>query len=94
MLVYRYDSSRIEIQETNNGDDIEFHIQVKDTETFLPRVKSVRAFFDEDDVYTDVLFYAYPDQRYSVIVKPQYYTDFILQLMKQHVLLQVEWTAD
>jgi hypothetical protein len=44
-------------------------------------------------VYTDVLFYAYPDQTYKVIVRRDYYVEFVLELMKHKLLQSVEWKA-
>ena len=91
MLVYSYDSTDIRIEETKNGDDIEFHLQVHEAQEMITRLKKVRDFFEGDDIYTDVLFYAYPNHRYSVIVRPEFYADFVLQLMKQQILTRVEW---
>jgi hypothetical protein len=92
MLAYQYNNKDIEIVESRNGEDIEFHLQVLDhVEEILPKLKAVRAFFESDDVYTDVLFYTYPNHRYSAIVRPEFYADFVLQLMKHKLLIQVEW---
>ncbi|WP_091185774.1 hypothetical protein [Paenibacillus catalpae] len=78
--------------ESKNGEDIEFHLQVLDhAEEILPKLKAVRAFFESDDVYTDVLFYIYPNHRYSAIVRPEFYAEFVLQLMKHRLLKRVEW---
>ena len=57
------------------------------------RSKPLKMFFEDDDVYTDVLFYAYPNQVYSAVVRTDYYTDFILQLMKHQLIQCVEWTV-
>ncbi|SFI49732.1 hypothetical protein SAMN02799624_01053 [Paenibacillus sp. UNC496MF] len=93
MLTYQFDDKRIRMQESPNGDDIEFRIELlDDAETLVPRLKAVRAYFEDNDVLTDVLFYAYPNHVYAAIVRPDYYADFVLQLMKHRLLRSVAWT--
>lgn len=60
----------------------------------MDKIKQVKKLFEDNEVYTDVLFYAYGNHEYRVIVRRDYYTDFVLALMKHHRLLQsVEWTV-
>lgn len=94
MLSYTYDNKTIQIQETKNGDDIEFHLQVMESQQqeYVAKLKKVRHFFESDDVYTDVLVYQFPNHRFSVIVRPQFRIDFLLQLMKHRILQRLEWT--
>lgn len=51
----------------------------------------MRNFFDENDVYTDVLFYAYANHKFQVIVRQDYYNDFVIELMRHHLLQSIEW---
>ncbi|MBA4603611.1 hypothetical protein H2C83_15170 [Thermoactinomyces sp. AMNI-1] len=60
---------------------------------YVNELRKVRNFFDENDVYTDVLFYVYTNHKYQVIVRQDYYNDFIIQLMKHRLLKSVEWTV-
>ncbi|MFC4810435.1 hypothetical protein [Paenibacillus sp. GCM10023250] len=92
MLTYEFDDKRIRLQESPNGADIEFRIELlRDAEAFVPKLKAVRAYFEDNDVLTDVLFYAYPNHVYTAIVRPDYYADFVLQLMKHRLLRSVAW---
>ncbi|MFC3802298.1 hypothetical protein [Cohnella sp. GCM10012308] len=93
MLSYRFDESILRISESANENDVEFRIDlVTDEPSALAGLQRVRQAFDENRVYTDVLFYHYPDREYKVIVRKDYYTDFVLELMKQRLLQSVEWT--
>jgi hypothetical protein len=93
MLKYEYDRNDLQIQETQNGDDIEFTIQVFNEQEVISKLKAVRDHFEDNDIYTDVLFYSYANQRYSAIVRPEFYTDFVLQLMKFRIFNRVEWVG-
>ena len=89
-LTYSYDHSVIEIGETANDPDIEFDIRVPEQEDW-DKLKLIRDRFEDDDVYTDVLFYAYENHKARIIVRKDYYEDFILALMKHGLLTKVEW---
>ncbi|MDI4649300.1 hypothetical protein [Cohnella hashimotonis] len=92
MLKYRFDETALRIEESANENDVEFRIAiVSDHSPMLEGLKRVRQEFDENRVYTDVLFYHYPNHEYKVIVRKDYYVDFVLELMKQRVLRSVEW---
>ncbi|MFD2328887.1 hypothetical protein ACFSR7_06460 [Cohnella sp. GCM10020058] len=94
MLSYRFDESILRISESANENDVEFRIILATEEpSVLAGVERVRQAFDENRVYTDVLFYHYPDHEYKVIVRKDYYTDFVLELMKQRLLQSVAWTS-
>ncbi|SEM93749.1 hypothetical protein [Lihuaxuella thermophila] len=94
MLTYQYNQDIIRIRETVNKDDVEFHIQVLKEKPFVDHLKQVQNFFEDNEVYTDVLFYAYADHEYRVIVRHDYYTDFILALMKHRLLQSVKWEKE
>ncbi|MEK0317238.1 hypothetical protein [Cohnella sp. 56] len=95
MLKYRFDEAALRIGDTANDQDVEFRIVLLSGDPALAEgMKRVRQFFDENEVYTDVLFYQYPDREYKVIVRKDYYTDFILELMKQRLLQSVAWAGD
>lgn len=92
MLIYQYDEAMLRIRESANENDVEFNIAlVTDDSSVLAGLKRVREAFDENQVYTDVLFYNYPGHEYKVIVRNDYYVDFVIELMKQRLLKRVEW---
>lgn len=93
MLKYSYNSDVIKIDETANGNDIEFHIQVLQEEPYLKKLKLVQRHFDDNRVFTDVLFYAHANHHYRVIVRKDYYNDFVIELMRHHLLQSVEWSS-
>ncbi|GLX67263.1 hypothetical protein [Paenibacillus glycanilyticus] len=91
-LVYHYDPRILTMEESANEEDIEFTLGLLDDhEDMVPRLKAVRRHFEDNEVYTDALFYSFPDHRYSAIVRRDYYTDFVLQLMKHRIVTRVEW---
>ncbi|MDG0793983.1 hypothetical protein OMP38_26540 [Cohnella ginsengisoli] len=92
MLNYRFDETALQIGESANENDVEFRIVLAtDDPSIAAGLKRVRQEFDENRVYTDVLFYHYPNHEYKVIVRKDYYVDFVLELMKQRLLKSVAW---
>lgn len=94
VLAYRYNEQVIQIQESSNENDVEFLIKILQNEPYVEKMKKVRHFFDDNRVYTDVLFYALAEHKYKVIVRNDYYADFILELMKHRLLESVEWETE
>lgn len=92
MLTYRVNEERLQLTESANGNDIEFEL-TPGGEAAVHAIQQVQAYFDDNRVITDVFFYAQANHRYRVIVRKDFYEDFILQLMKHRLLRQVEWTA-
>jgi hypothetical protein len=62
-----------------------------DIERYLPAMKQIREHFDQDSLYTDVLFYAHKNNEYQIIVRRDYYIDFILCLFKYQFVKSVNW---
>jgi len=91
-MTYRYNKDSIEISEKPMETDFEFEIRLL-AEVNWAGMKKVQKFFEEDSVITDVLFYAFEKHHYRVIVRKDYYVDFILALMKQHLIESAEWIS-
>ncbi|MFT9848741.1 hypothetical protein [Aneurinibacillus sp. REN35] len=91
MVTYRYNTDRLLIEEKDNEKDKEFVFTVLDVDTILPGLRRVRAFFDSDKVYTDVIFYSHPNHEYQVIVRHDHYIDFLLALFKSRIIDSLEW---
>ncbi|WP_274364349.1 hypothetical protein [Paenibacillus thermotolerans] len=92
MLIYRYDTQAMKIAETESESDIEFRFILPENSPHIEGLKQVRDFFENNEVYTDVLFYAFPNHEYIANVRKDYYTDFILALFKRKLVQSVEWT--
>ncbi|MDF2715784.1 MAG: hypothetical protein K0R28_2709 [Paenibacillus sp.] len=90
-LVYKWDPNVAEIQESGNGDDTEFRIKLLREQPYEASMRLVQKYFEANEVHTDVLFYLYPEHQYRVIVRKDYYTDFLLELLKHRLLLSLEW---
>ncbi|BAU27128.1 hypothetical protein DFP93_104217 [Aneurinibacillus soli] len=91
MLRYYYDTEELDIEETENGQDREFHFHFKSAGQNMHDFQKVRAHFNRDRVITDVFFYPQADQRCRVIVRNDYYIDFVLVLFKYQILSHIEW---
>lgn len=91
MLTYQFNPDVIQIQEKANEKDVEFEIQVLNEEALVHELRQIRKWFETNDVHTDVLFYGYPDRKFKVIVRHDYYVEFVLELMKHRLLRSVEW---
>lgn len=89
-LIYDWDPNIIDISEAEVLNDIEFSIKVVSPPHFED-MRIIQKIFDSNHVITDVLVYTYTNHEYRVIVRKDYYEDFILQLMKYRLLTKVEW---
>lgn len=90
VLTYRHNKDVIQINETPNDADVEFEIRILAEENW-EGMKELQRTFEENRVYTDVLFYPYENHHYRVIVRRDYYVDFILGMLKHHLLESAEW---
>ncbi|MCL6603636.1 MAG: hypothetical protein K6T94_12230 [Paenibacillus sp.] len=90
-LTYQINKDVIELTETEMETDVEFEIRIL-AEDKWAGMKKIQKFFEEDSVYTDVLFYAYENHRFRVIVRKDYYVDFILTLMKHRFVESAAWS--
>lgn len=89
-IFYEYDKNIIELNETDNGEDKEFNIKLLD-KGLDDNLHEIRKFFEQNKVYTDVLFYTHSDHTYQIIVKNEYYTDFVIKLFKEKLLQKISW---
>lgn len=92
MLTYRFDPQRLDFRETANDNDVEFLIRVPDDSPELEALRKVQRFFESNDDFTDVLFYAYPDHEFKVIVRREHYGEFLTELFKRRLLTRLAWT--
>ncbi|WHY78816.1 hypothetical protein QNH20_06715 [Neobacillus sp. WH10] len=90
-VAYKYDEKLLELMETANGDDFEFSITLLNSELKKSMIK-VREFFEENKVITDIHYYIHPNNRYQVIVRKDFYNEFIIQLFRQQLLKEIIWT--
>lgn len=91
MLTYQFDSEVLDITENQDGNDIEFHIQLHKEKPYLEQLRRVQHYFDDNNDYTDVLFYAYEKHEYKVIVRQDHYVDFVTELLKARLLQSLAW---
>lgn len=89
-ITYECNHEVVHIAESANDSDVEFDIRMI-KEEYGEQLKQIQQKFEENNVLTDVMFYPYANQRYRVIVRQDYYVDFILALMKYRLLKRVEW---
>ncbi|QCJ41597.1 hypothetical protein FAY30_06730 [Bacillus sp. S3] len=89
-VTYKYDENVLGIKESANGDDIEFSITLLNSE-LKKNMKKVRDFFDENKVLTDIHYYLHPNNKYQVIVRSDFYNEFLIQLFKQQLLTEIAW---
>jgi hypothetical protein len=92
VLKYRYEPQELSIAESENDTDVEFKIRILKEKSHVESMRKIHRYFEENEVYTDVLFYIYPNHEFTVRVRRDYYTDFIAELFKHKLLKSVEWT--
>ncbi|SEU02102.1 hypothetical protein [Paenibacillus sp. NFR01] len=91
MIKYTYDRRILSIQETAAGRDVEFQIEFHEDNGLEAGLLDIQRQFDNNEVITDVMFYSYPHRKHLVVVRQDFYIDFVLALMKQRLLLSVQW---
>lgn len=89
-LVYKYDAKLFDLKEKPNGEDIEFSLTLLDVEVKKSLVK-IREYFDANNIITDIQVYTHPNNHYQIIVRKDFYHDFVLQLFKQQLLQELKW---
>ncbi|MDR6124752.1 hypothetical protein QFZ87_004349 [Bacillus sp. SLBN-46] len=87
---YKYDAQLLDIKETTNGDDLEFTITLLDSQ-LKNGLKLVREYFEENKILTDIHYYIHPNNRYQIIVRKDFYNEFLIQLFRQHLLQEIKW---
>ncbi len=92
MIVYTSAQEGFTLKEMKNEDDYEFTITIQDVERFLPAMKQIQDHFEEVGPLTDVLFYVHQQHEFHIIVRRDYYVDFILSLCKYQFVDSVKWT--
>ncbi|MBW5447313.1 hypothetical protein GE107_14750 [Cohnella sp. CFH 77786] len=92
MLKYEFDPRILDIRESENENDAEFLIRIPDGSPGLAEMRKVQHHFEDDNDYTDVLFYLYPNHEFKVILQREHYADFLAELMKRKLLRSLEWT--
>ncbi|RDU35260.1 hypothetical protein DRW41_19295 [Neobacillus piezotolerans] len=89
-LVYTYDQKRLDIREKRDGEDFEFTIIFTD-QALEKQFNAVRDYFYGNDDLTDAYFYKSIDKQATVSLKQEYYTEFLLQLFKNKLILSLLW---
>lgn len=87
---YKYDAQLLDIIETVNGDDFEFTITLLDNQ-LKKGLKLVREYFEENKILTDIHYYIHPNNRYQIIVRKDFYNEFLIQLFRQQLLQEIKW---
>jgi hypothetical protein len=91
MMKYRYNDKEVEIQASKNNDDYQYLIRLIDIKKHLDHLKQLRDWFNRNNVHTDVMFYVHSDHEYQIIVREDFYTDFLLGLLKFRLVEALEW---
>ncbi|MFK9094099.1 hypothetical protein [Bacillus salipaludis] len=89
-VAYKFDEKLLDLKETANGEDIEFSIILFNSE-LKKSLKKVRDYFEENKVLTDIHYYIHPNNNYQVIVRKDFYNEFLIQLFRQQLLKEIVW---
>lgn len=89
-VAYKFDEKLLDLKETANGEDIEFSIILFNSE-LKKSLKKVREYFEENKVLTDIHYYIHPNNNYQVIVRKDFYNEFLIQLFRQQLLKEIVW---
>jgi hypothetical protein len=87
---YKYNEQFLELKETPNGDDFEFTLTFVDHK-WKKKIEEIREYFDTNNILTDIHFYIHPNNRFQIIVRKDFYNEFIMQLFKQQIVEEIKW---
>jgi hypothetical protein len=89
-IKYQYNKEDLKISEAPNEDDIEFNIILFKEDLKQDLIK-IRDYFSSNNIVTDILVYKHPNNHYQIIVRKDFYQEFILQLFKQQLIKELSW---
>ncbi|PFP30309.1 hypothetical protein COJ96_06250 [Bacillus sp. AFS073361] len=87
---YKYNEQFLELKETPNGEDFEFTLTLVDNK-WKKKIEEIREYFDTNNILTDIHFYIHPNNRFQIIVRKDFYNEFIIQLFKQQIVEKIKW---
>lgn len=88
---YDWNKNELDIQMNDNGGiDIDIYIRILDSEK-ISGMNAINKYFDENNVLTDVFIYAYENQEYKIVVRKDFYVDFMVELFKNQLIEKLEW---
>lgn len=87
---YKYNEQFLELMETPNGEDFEFTLTFVDNK-WKKKIEEIREYFDTNNILTDIHFYIHPNNRFQIIVRKDFYNEFIIQLFKQQIVEKIKW---
>jgi hypothetical protein len=87
---YKYNEQFLDLKETSNEDDFEFTLTFDDIH-WKKKIQKIREHFEANNIITDVLFYIHPNNRFQIIVRKDYYNEFIIQLFRQQIVQEIKW---
>jgi hypothetical protein len=87
---YQYNEEEVKLTEVPNGDDIEFTLILLN-DALKQKIIVIRDYFNSNNIETDILVYKHPNNHYQIIVRKDFYEEFILQLFKQQLLTELSW---
>lgn len=89
-VAYKFNEKLMELTETADGNDFEFFITLFNDEQKIS-LKKVRDYFEENNILTDIHFYIHSNNKYQIIVRKDFYNDFLIQLFRQRLLDEIKW---
>ncbi|RYL88466.1 hypothetical protein [Sporolactobacillus sp. THM19-2] len=90
---YEINDQQIALREQRNEQDTDFLIRAKTSEA-VDCLHQLRAFFDRDKVYSDILFYSRGERTWQVIVRRDAYVPFLAHLFQLQLLRSIRWLTD
>ncbi|MEH7159318.1 hypothetical protein V7121_24225 [Neobacillus drentensis] len=87
---YTFDEQLLSLQETANEEDFEFSLTLvaKDGRS---KMEKIREHFDANNILTDIHFYIHPNNRFQIIVRKDFYNEFIIELFRQQLIQEIKW---
>lgn len=91
-LQYGFKASQVEISEEDQADEKVIWVQLLD-DRLVKEMHQIRRLFEDDDEVADVIFYTFPNHKYKILVKEDFYNKVLIQLFAHQVLTKLKWKS-
>lgn len=90
-ISYGWNKNEIDIQMIDNGGtDIDIYIRIIEPKK-NEGMNAISDYFENNTVLTDVFIFAYENHEYKIVVRKDFYVNFMVELFKNQLIEKLEW---
>ncbi|MEH7306581.1 hypothetical protein [Neobacillus drentensis] len=89
-IAYKFNDQILDLKEEVNGDDFEFTLTFFDN-NWKKEIEKIREYFNSNTILTDIHIYIHPNNKIQIIVRKDFYNEFLIQLFRQQLVQEIKW---